>query len=67
MTEDKYQVISKELLDILACPVCKTTVELIKLGTAGNGLICKKCSRVYPVKDGIPIMLESEAIQNPQG
>ena len=65
MTEDKKQVISKELLEILACPICKTSVELIKPGTTGEGLICKKCNRIYPVKDGIPIMLESEAVQNP--
>jgi len=50
--------ISKELLDILACPVCKVPV---KLTGDEKGLKCEKCMRVYPVKDDIPIMLADEA------
>ena len=53
-------MIDKELLDILACPVCKSDVELI----TKNGqekIRCKGCGRLYPVKEGIPIMLEEEA------
>ena len=46
--------ISKELLDILACPLCK---EEVKLTADGNGLKCVKCNRVYPIRDDIPIML----------
>ena len=44
--------IRKELLDILACPVCKTPVRL-----ESNELVCDTCSRRYKVEDGIPIML----------
>ncbi len=44
--------IRKELLDILACPVCKTAVRL-----DGDVLVCDTCKRRYPVEDGIPIML----------
>ncbi|MCD6453826.1 MAG: Trm112 family protein [Candidatus Aminicenantes bacterium] len=51
-------MIDKELLDILACPVCKEPVELTK---DGKGLKCVKCGRVYPIRDDIPIMLEEEA------
>ena len=47
-----------DLLEILACPLCKTPVELVK---DGAGLRCGQCKRVYPVKDDIPIMLEDEA------
>ena len=47
-----------DLLEILACPLCKTPVELVKDGT---GLRCGTCKRVYPVKDDIPIMLPEEA------
>ena len=47
------------LLDILACPVCKTPVEPVK---KGEGLRCAQCKRVYPVRDDIPIMLPEEAI-----
>jgi uncharacterized protein YbaR (Trm112 family) len=50
--------IHPELLEILACPVCKTPVSLVKEGAA---LKCGKCFRVYPIRDDIPIMLVDEA------
>ncbi len=50
--------ISQELLDILACPVCKTPV---KLTPDGQGLKCGQCRRVHPIKDDIPVMLVDEA------
>ena len=50
--------IDPELLEILACPSCKTAVTLIKNGTA---LKCGQCKRVYPIKDDIPVMLLDEA------
>jgi uncharacterized protein YbaR (Trm112 family) len=50
--------VDQELLDILACPNCKTKVELVKNGTA---LKCAKCRRVFPIKDDIPVMLLDEA------
>ncbi len=51
-------MIDKELLEILACPVCKEPVKLTK---DGKGLKCVKCGRIYPIRDGIPIMLVEEA------
>ncbi len=50
--------IDPQLLEILACPNCKTAVKLVKDGTA---LKCATCSRVYPIKDDIPVMLVDEA------
>ena len=50
--------IDSELLEILACPKCKTPVALIADGT---GLKCGQCRRVYPIKDDIPVMLIDEA------
>ena len=50
--------ISKELLDILVCPVCKAVVEL---KADNSGLKCVKCHRVYPIRDDIPVMLPEEA------
>jgi len=47
-----------ELLEILACPACKTPVEVVK---DGAGLRCSQCRRVYPVQDDIPVMLIEEA------
>ena len=50
--------ISKDLLDILVCPVCKAALEL-KAGE--SGLKCVECHRVYPIRDDIPVMLVDEA------
>ena len=49
-------MISKELLEILVCPVCKESVRL-----ESDELVCTKCQRKYPIKDGIPVMLVDEA------
>ncbi len=54
--------VDQELLEILACPNCKTKVELVKNGTA---LKCGTCNRVYPIKDDIPVMLIDEATVEP--
>ncbi len=50
--------ISKELLEILVCPICKTPVELLQ---DDNGLRCQPCRLVYPIRDDIPVMLVDEA------
>jgi len=50
--------ISKDLLDILVCPLCKATVEL---KPDQSGLKCVQCKRVYPIRDDIPVMLIDEA------
>lgn len=52
------RMIDKELLEILACPVDKS--DLI-YDEENQKLICKKCSRRYPIHDDIPIMLIEEA------
>ncbi|HKW88598.1 MAG TPA: Trm112 family protein [Candidatus Acidoferrales bacterium] len=50
--------VSKELLDILVCPLCKTPV---KMTSDQQGLKCATCHRVYPIRDDIPVMLVDEA------
>jgi uncharacterized protein len=50
--------VDAELLEILACPNCKTPVKLVH---DGAGLKCDQCKRVYPIKDDIPVMLIDEA------
>lgn len=50
--------ISKELLDILACPKCKGEIYL---NETRDGLICKQCRLIYEIRDDIPIMLIDEA------
>jgi len=51
--------LNKELLNILVCPECKGDLELTP---AEDGLICRACEVVYPIRDEIPIMLVDEAI-----
>ena len=50
--------ISKDLLEILACPQCKGEVTLTP---NEDGLTCRACKLLYPIKDDIPIMLIDEA------
>jgi uncharacterized protein len=50
--------ISKDLLEILVCPLCKAVVEL---KPDQSGLKCVECHRVYPIRDEIPVMLVDEA------
>ncbi len=49
--------ISKELLEILACPKCKGD---IRLNATEDGLICDKCKLLYEIRDDIPVMLIEE-------
>ncbi|HLG29689.1 MAG TPA: Trm112 family protein [Candidatus Brocadiales bacterium] len=54
-------MIDKELLEILACPLCKTDVRL-----ENDKIVCTSCGRRYPIRDDIPIMLVDEA-ELPEG
>lgn len=56
--------VSSDLLDILACPLCKTEVRLTP---DGGGLKCVACRRVYPIRDDIPVMLVEEARVEEEG
>ena len=47
-----------KLLEILVCPVCKGPLVYDK---ARQELICRADRLAYAIKDGIPVMLESEA------
>jgi uncharacterized protein len=51
-------MISEELIEILACPACKTKVVL-----ENDYLVCQNraCGLQYPIRDGIPVMLIDEA------
>lgn len=50
-------MISKDLLEILACPQCKGALQLHD----EEGLLCEKCSLLYEIRDDIPIMLIDQA------
>lgn len=47
-----------KLLDILACPVCKGPLDYDK---GAEELICRHDRLAFPIRDGIPVMLEDEA------
>lgn len=53
-------MLDKELLDILVCPVSKAP---LKWDETRNELICKVSGLAYPVRDGIPVLIEEEARQ----
>ncbi|HYV73943.1 MAG TPA: Trm112 family protein [Candidatus Binatia bacterium] len=46
-----------DLLEILVCPVCRKPLAL----RDDESLKCHECKRSYPIRDGIPILLEHEA------
>lgn len=51
-------MIDKKLLDILACPLCKSRLIYNK---ANQELICRADRLAFPIQDDIPVMLEDEA------
>ncbi|HXK55518.1 MAG: Trm112 family protein [Gammaproteobacteria bacterium] len=52
----------RKLLDILVCPICKGKLTYQK---RANELICPVDRLAYPIRDGIPVMLEEEARELP--
>ena len=53
--------IPKDLFDILACPIDRADLHYSK---DRKQLICVKCGKKYPIKQGIPILLPSEGIKS---
>ena len=50
------------LLDLLVCPICKGPLQHTRPpADARHELICRADRLAFPVRDGIPVMLESEA------
>ncbi len=46
------------LIDLLVCPVCKGP---LKLDRERQELVCSADRLAFPIRDGIPVMLENEA------
>ncbi|HLR17166.1 MAG TPA: Trm112 family protein [Alcanivoracaceae bacterium] len=51
-------MIDQELLDVLVCPVSQAP---LKWSEEEQGLVCKASNLVYPVRNGIPVLLPHEA------
>jgi len=54
--------VDSKLLDILVCPLCKGPLVYKK---SQQELVCKPDRLAYPIRDGIPVMLEDEARKLP--
>jgi uncharacterized protein YbaR (Trm112 family) len=52
MTKKSGLLIDEKLLDLLACPACQGDVKL-----ENNKIVCTKCQRIYPIIDGITVLL----------
>lgn len=61
----EYNMITKDLLAILACPQCKGALQL----QGEEGLLCERCLLLYEIRDDIPIMLIDQAkkVDKPKG
>jgi len=46
------------LIELLVCPACKGP---LRQDRSRQEFVCPACRLAYPVHDGIPVMLESEA------
>jgi hypothetical protein len=57
-TERPANSVDPKLLEILVCPLTKTTLEY---DAEKQELISRKAKLAYPIRDGIPIMLPEEA------
>lgn len=51
-------MIDSELLDIIVCPSCHSALALLD---GDQELGCTGCELVYPITDGIPVLLIDEA------
>jgi uncharacterized protein YbaR (Trm112 family) len=57
-------VTDNDSLDILACPRCKGRLSPLP---DGSGLSCAPCGVVYPVRDGIPVLVAGDAEDSTKG
>jgi uncharacterized protein len=51
--------VDPQLLEILACP--DSHHAPLEYDEPGQTLTCTECHRVYPIRDGIPVLLLDEA------
>ncbi len=56
--QENLMAVADRLLEILACPKCKGE---IRYEAERDEIVCDACRLIYPVRDGIPVMLIDEA------
>ena len=55
-------MLPQDLLSILACPKCRGDLQLLGALEQGQGFLCAGCDKVYPIYDGVPVLLVDKAI-----
>mgnify|MGYP000306642505 CR=1 FL=1 len=58
MTDPAERPVDRKLLELLVCPVTKSTLEY---DAQAQELISRSAKLAYPIRNGIPIMLPDEA------
>ena len=48
--------VDDKLLEILVCPACRGDLSRVE-----DALQCTDCGRIYPIRDGIPVLIVDEA------
>lgn len=48
----------KKLRELVACPKCRSALEH---DAGADELLCRNCQLAYPVRDGIPVLIEAGA------
>lgn len=59
--------IDPELLELLACPSEDHAPLQLREQNGGSVLVCTVCASVYPIRDGIPVLLMDDAEPGPNG
>ena len=62
----------RDLMEILACPVCKSSLKLIvreedEEEVISGTLCCESCSHLYPIVDAVPNLLPEDDIYSSSG
>ena len=65
MDDERYAAMKEELMDILACPLCRGTLSLTSDKREGDEIVegslrCAECGERFPIEDTIPNMLPPE-------
>ena len=60
-------VLDPQLLGVLACPCPHHSALEQTDGESGPGLRCRRCQSVFPVRDGVPVLLLDQAVPGPRG
>jgi len=62
MRYSRIPMLSPDLLEILVCPACHANLDYSE---PRQTLTCTACRRVYPIRDGLPILLIDQATIEP--